>query len=48
MSAVAEKVQSAQYVDFWNQVLVPKFFKYKHILVDGLTHHSQSDEQPTG
>jgi ubiquinone/menaquinone biosynthesis C-methylase UbiE len=42
MSAVAESVQSAQYVDFWNQVLVPKFVKYKHILVDGLTHHSEA------
>jgi hypothetical protein len=42
MSAVAENVQSAQYVDFWNQILVPKFIKYKHILVDGLTHHSEA------
>jgi ubiquinone/menaquinone biosynthesis C-methylase UbiE len=42
VSAVAENVQSAQYVDFWNQVLVPKFIKYKHILVDGLTHHSEA------
>jgi SAM-dependent methyltransferase len=41
MSAVAENVQSAAYVDFWNQILVPKFIKYKHILVDGLTHHSE-------
>lgn len=40
MTAVAEKTQSATYVDFWNDVLVPKFVKYKHILVDGLTHHS--------
>jgi len=42
MSVVAENVQSAQYVDFWNQILVPKFIKYKHILVDGLTHHSEA------
>jgi ubiquinone/menaquinone biosynthesis C-methylase UbiE len=42
MTAVAENVQSAQYVDFWNQILVPKFIKYKHILVDGLTHHSEA------
>ena len=42
MSAVAENVQSAQYVDFWNEILVPKFIKYKHILVDGLTHHSEA------
>jgi ubiquinone/menaquinone biosynthesis C-methylase UbiE len=42
MSAVAENVQSNQYVDFWNDILVPKFVKYKHILVDGLTHHSEA------
>lgn len=29
-----------EYVEFWNEVLVPKFRKYKHILVGGLTHHS--------
>ncbi len=29
-------------VNFWNEVLVPKFIKYKHILVDGLTHHSEA------
>ena len=27
-------------VEFWNQVLVPKFTKYKHILVGGLSLHS--------
>ena len=42
MSTVAENAQSAQYVDFWNEILVPKFIKYKHILVDGLTHHSEA------
>ena len=42
MSAVEANVQSAQYVDFWNDILVPKFVKYKHILVDGLTHHSEA------
>lgn len=29
-----------EFVDFWNEVLVPKFTRFKHILVDGLTHHS--------
>src|SRR6266446_2054713 len=28
------------YVDFWNKVLVPKFVRFKHVLVGGLTHHS--------
>lgn len=27
-------------VEFWNRILVPKFARYKHILVDGLTLHS--------
>ncbi len=31
---------STEFVEFWNEILVPKFFKYRHILVDGLTHHS--------
>jgi ubiquinone/menaquinone biosynthesis C-methylase UbiE len=31
---------STEFVDFWNDILVPKFIKYRHILVGGLTHHS--------
>lgn len=31
---------NTEFVDFWNEVLAPKFVKYKHVLVDGLTHHS--------
>ena len=31
-----------EYVDFWNEVLVPKFVKWRHIIVDGLTHHSEA------
>lgn len=31
-----------QYVDFWNTVLVPKFVRWKHIIVDGLTLHSEA------
>jgi SAM-dependent methyltransferase len=31
---------TTEFVDFWNEILVPKFMKYRHILVDGLTHHS--------
>ncbi len=30
----------SQYVDFWNSVLVPKFVRWRHIIVDGLTLHS--------
>lgn len=29
-----------EFVSFWNEILVPKFVKYRHILVGGLTHHS--------
>ena len=31
-----------EFVDFWNEILVPKFVRFKHILVDGLTHHSEA------
>ena len=30
----------SQYVEFWNNVLVSKFVRWRHILVDGLTLHS--------
>ena len=37
----AETAQSTnEFVDFWNEILVPKFVKYRHIIVGGLTHHS--------
>ena len=32
--------QTTEFVDFWNEILVPKFTKYRHVLVGGLTHHS--------
>jgi SAM-dependent methyltransferase len=39
--SMAEAPESGnEFVDFWNEILVPKFIKYRHILVDGLTHHS--------
>ena len=31
-----------EFVDFWNEILAPKFIKFKHILVGGLTHHSEA------
>jgi len=31
----------SQYVEFWNNILVPKFVRWRHILVGGLTLHSQ-------
>ena len=30
----------SQYVDFWNDVLMSKFVRYRHVLVGGLTLHS--------
>ncbi|MDH3673181.1 MAG: class I SAM-dependent methyltransferase [Gammaproteobacteria bacterium] len=41
MSTAAAPSESTEFVDFWNEVLVPKFTKYRHILVGGLTHHSE-------
>ncbi len=32
----------AEFVEFWNEVLAPKFIRFKHILVDGLSHHSDA------
>ena len=37
-----EQSQHSQYIDFWNSVLVPTFIRWKHILVDGLTLHSEA------
>ncbi len=30
------------FVEFWNDVLAPKFIRFKHVLVDGLTQHSEA------
>ena len=40
MSATPAAASSNEFVDFWNDILVPKFTKYRHILVGGLSHHS--------
>jgi ubiquinone/menaquinone biosynthesis C-methylase UbiE len=37
----ASQPPRTQYVEFWNNVLVPKFVRWKHILVGGLTLHSE-------
>lgn len=34
------KAETTPIVDFWIDVMAPKFLKYQHILVDGLRHHS--------
>ena len=40
MSTAETHSENTEFVDFWNEILVPKFVKYRHILVGGLTHHS--------
>ena len=40
MSTADAAAASTEFVEFWNDVLVPKFVKFKHVLVDGLTLHS--------
>ena len=37
---VVEQEAPSQIVDFWNRILAPKFIRYRHILVDGLSQHS--------
>ncbi|RDD63904.1 class I SAM-dependent methyltransferase [Ferruginivarius sediminum] len=34
--------QDTEFVQFWNEVLAPKFIRFRHILVGGLTHHSEA------
>jgi ubiquinone/menaquinone biosynthesis C-methylase UbiE len=31
----------SEFVDFWNEILAPKFNRYRHILVGGLASHSE-------
>ena len=38
----APTAQDTAFVQFWNEVLAPKFIRYKHVLVDGLTQHSEA------
>jgi len=34
--------EDTEFVRFWNEVLAPKFIRFKHVLVDGLTLHSEA------
>jgi ubiquinone/menaquinone biosynthesis C-methylase UbiE len=40
--AVPQMEEDTAFVRFWNEVLAPKFIKFKHILVGGLSHHSEA------
>ena len=41
-AAPTQKAEDTAFVRFWNDVLAPKFIRFKHILVDGLSHHSEA------
>jgi len=44
-----EEVESTEtFVDFWNDVLVPKFVRFRHILVEGLSKHSEAAYEVIG
>ena len=40
--SVQENNEQSEFVRFWNEVLVPKFIAYKHVLVGGLSKHSEA------
>lgn len=42
MSAPTIATEDTEFVKFWNEVLAPKFIRFKHVLVDGLTQHSEA------
>jgi ubiquinone/menaquinone biosynthesis C-methylase UbiE len=37
-----QTTEDTAFVRFWNEVLAPKFIRFKHILVDGLSRHSEA------
>ena len=37
---IPDMAEDSEFVQFWNEVLAPKFIKFKHVLVDGLSQHS--------
>ena len=41
MENAAQPQEDTEFVKFWNEVLAPKFIKFKHVLVDGLSQHSE-------
>lgn len=43
MNPIAQQSQetsNTELVDFWNEILAPKFIRYQHVLVGGLSRHS--------
>jgi ubiquinone/menaquinone biosynthesis C-methylase UbiE len=41
-SPAANETDDTPFVEFWNTVLAPKFIRFRHILVGGLTRHSEA------
>jgi ubiquinone/menaquinone biosynthesis C-methylase UbiE len=41
-SANSPATEDTAFVQFWNDVLAPKFIRFKHVLVGGLTQHSEA------
>ena len=41
-STESPAAQDTAFVQFWNDVLAPKFIRFKHVLVDGLSRHSEA------
>jgi ubiquinone/menaquinone biosynthesis C-methylase UbiE len=41
-ATVPQATEDTAFVQFWNEVLAPKFIRFKHILVDGLSRHSEA------
>jgi ubiquinone/menaquinone biosynthesis C-methylase UbiE len=41
-AAAAPPQEDTPFVRFWNEVLAPKFIRFRHILVDGLSRHSEA------
>jgi ubiquinone/menaquinone biosynthesis C-methylase UbiE len=41
-ATVPHATEDTAFVQFWNDVLAPKFIRFKHILVDGLSRHSEA------
>ncbi|ESR22535.1 class I SAM-dependent methyltransferase [Lutibaculum baratangense] len=39
---VTPSAADSEFVQFWNEVLAPKFIRFRHILVDGLARHSEA------
>lgn len=37
-----QTVEDTAFVQFWNEILAPKFIRFRHILVGGLSHHSEA------